>query len=294
MQRSGRPQTRQRHRRALRAPAVEHLCLGQGETQQHLAAKRALALALGARGLNVALEVEVLSDEGDRRADVLVEHPRTKLQIAIEVQHSPLDLDAIQRRTRAYCAAGVAVIWVPTLDRATLDLRPIGDRLWAIERYSIPAWQRFAAAYHDLLWFWMEGSLWRGWLDDAWVAAPTRDPYAGDGWKRSQRWAGLTLQGPFAPEALRIQTSSKIAEPHETFTLPMGPTARFVVDGERSAIAAPAMMGWTEHRGRYQPRIAEGKAGLRTAKGQSSRGNQGSALALNNGSLRKLAGRRVA
>jgi len=228
---------------------------GQGETPQHLGAKLAIARALGERGLEVSIEAEILSSEGDRRADVLVTHPRTGLQIAIEVQHSALGLTAIQRRMRAYHAAGVAVIWVPTLDRASLGLLPLGERLSVAERYPVPAWQRFAAAYHDVLWFWMDGSLWRGWFDDTWIAAPTHDAYAGDGWKKSQRWAGLTLEGPFAADALRIQISSRAAEPHETFMLPSGPTARFVVDGERGPVVAPTAVGWAERTGRYHPKL---------------------------------------
>lgn len=254
---------------------------GRGETHQHLAAKYAIARAFGQRGLDVSIEAEILSSEGDRRADVLVRHPRTGRQIAIEVQHSALDIAAVQRRTRAYHAAGVAVIWVPTLDRATLGLTSLGDRLLVAERYPVPAWQRFVAAYHDALWFWMDGALWRGWLDDAWIAASTRDPYAGDGWKNSERWAGLTLGGPFAADALRIQISSRVAEPHESFTLPSGPTARFVVDGERDLVAAPTVVGWTEHDGRCHPKMCRAEANLQPATRHGSRriGSRAAALA---------------
>jgi len=101
----------------------------------------------------------------------------------------------------------------------------------------------------------MDGSLWRGWFDDTWIAAPTHDAYAGDGWKKSQRWAGLTLEGPFTADALRIQISSRAAEPHETFLLPSGPTARFVVDGERGPVVAPTAVGWAERTGRYHPKL---------------------------------------
>lgn len=232
----------------------------KGETAQHLAAKSAIAASFGARGLLVRLEAEVLSCVGDRRADVLVEHPANGARVAIEIQHSPLDLNAIQDRTRAYCAANVAVIWVPTLDRKNLNLRSIGGDVLVAERYSVPGWQRFAAAYHGMLWFWMDGALWRGWLDDAWIPAPTRDPLAGEGWMPSRRWAVLTIEGPFVPASLRIQLRLNVLRSHETFQFPPGPSAHFVVDGEPKKDFTPAMCAWRERDGRSSPYTTANKA----------------------------------
>ena len=54
----------------------------------------------------------VLSSESDRRADVLVWKVGGDRRVAIEVQHSSLSVADIERRTKAYIAADVPVIWI--------------------------------------------------------------------------------------------------------------------------------------------------------------------------------------
>ena len=252
----------------------------RGETVQHMAAKRALAGAFAARGLEVAIEAELLSSEGDRRADVLVARPGGGVRVAIEVQHSALALGAIERRTRAYAAAGVGVIWVPTLDLARYKARALpGSGLRAIDRYVAPPWQRFAAAYHGVLWFWANGALWRGWLDDAWVARPSTHEDDGSAWQRSRRWSGLTLQGPFAPLALRIAPRANALEPHERFAMPRGHAANFVLEGEAGMDPAPTALLWSANVAAapqlaLTPRAIRGEAApvVRPARGTAQRG----------------------
>ena len=83
---------------------------GRGETFAHLQAKLILRDNFRRRGLQADVERVVLSSESDRRADVLVWKPNTDQRVAIEVQHSYLFAPDIERRTKAYMAAGVPVI----------------------------------------------------------------------------------------------------------------------------------------------------------------------------------------
>ena len=232
---------------------------GTGESAAHLAAKRAFLDALAARGLDVEAEAEVLSGEGDRRADILVRHPATGARVAIEIQHSALALDAIEARSRAYAAAGVAVIWVPTLAVARLAARPLGDGgLRHVERYAAPPWQRWIDALGGATWFWDAGRLWRGWLSESWLARgadATTDPFADTGWRPSRRWTGLTLEGPFVAGDLRIHLHRRGTECHDEFTLPAGPAATFVVADERRAPPAPTRSAWSLRRDYATPTV---------------------------------------
>ncbi len=222
----------------------------RGETPTHLAAKAALALAFAQRGLAVEIEAEVLSGAGDRRADILVRHPETGARFAIEVQHSALGLEAIEARTRAYAAAGVPVIWIATLDWSKLTWRGLAGGLRLSERYAPPPWQRFAAAYHGQLWFWAEGALWRGWLDEAWMARGKTEA----GWVPSRRWSALTLEGPFAPEAVRIAARAVRVEPHESYAFPPGFAPNLVASGGRSGDAMPTIIRWESRASDSIPR----------------------------------------
>lgn len=243
---------------------------GTGETAVHLDAKRSLCAALVARGLDARLEIEVDSLVGDRRADILVRSPRTGAPIAIEIQHSDLAVDAIEARTRAYAAAGVAVLWIPTLDQARLGLASVpGTRLSATTRYAAPEWQRWAAAYHGHLWFWCGDALRRGWLDQGWVAAAhTAD---NGGWRPSRRFVSLTLEAPVAPRDLRLAIGRRLASPHERYRLPTGPGVTMLAPGETRSPPPPSAPQWIDRGGRFSPGFGSpdrvsAHASLRTAR----------------------------
>jgi competence protein CoiA len=88
---------------------------GRNETHAHLLAKLLLRNEFRRRGLQADVERVVLSSESDRRADVLVRKPNTDRRVAIENQHSYLSAPDFERRTKAYIAAGVPVIWIGLL-----------------------------------------------------------------------------------------------------------------------------------------------------------------------------------
>lgn len=80
-----------------------------GETRAHLEAKLLVANALGKRGLKAEVEFVVNALPGDRRADVMAWSPKG-LQITIELQHTPIGLDEIEKRASSYARAGIAQI----------------------------------------------------------------------------------------------------------------------------------------------------------------------------------------
>src|SRR3954464_4411013 len=69
----------------------------RGETRAHLEAKLLVGIALKARGLRAELECVQEGLSGDRRADVLVWSPNGR-RLAIELQHTPIGLDEIEKR----------------------------------------------------------------------------------------------------------------------------------------------------------------------------------------------------
>lgn len=207
-----------------------------GETQAHLRAKRALRDGFAARGLRVEVEAPVLSADGDRRADVLVHHPTARRRFAIEVQHQALDFDAIDRRTRAYMAAGVAVVWVALIKADALagaDSTPAG---LVIRRYAPRPWERWAHAYARAeLWF-IEpesGHLWRGVMKEHLIEKPYSEwvefgveQTAGGFTYPSKRWRELHLTGPHEPAGVMIVPFQRKAWSGKTFSVPGGPAAR--------------------------------------------------------------------
>ena len=158
---------------------------GRGETQAHLRAKLMLRDAFRSRGFQADVEQVVLSSESDRRADVLIWKPNTDRRVAIEVQHSYLSPSDIERRTKAYMAAGVPVIWIGLL-KWTQPLN--GD---CEPAYRSCGWQDWAQDYNG-------GHLWLLDLDIA-VGKMWRV------WFRGGPFSATLREGPFDIQSLRIK-----------------------------------------------------------------------------------------
>jgi competence protein CoiA len=208
-----------------------------GETQAHLKAKKALRDGFAARGHRVEVEAPVLSVAGDRRADVLVYDPTNGRRFSIEVQHQALDFDAIDRRTRAYMAVGVPVVWVALIKAEALagaETTPAG---LVISRYAPRPWEKWAHAYGmGALWF-IEpesGQLWRGVMKEHLIEVPYSSWYdsygneesAGGYTRHSKKWRELHLTGPHEPAAVMIEPFARSAWSGKAFSLPGGPAAK--------------------------------------------------------------------
>ncbi len=209
----------------------------RGETREHLLAKTVIRDAFRERGYQAEYEVEVLSGSGDRRADVLLTNGSGK-RVAVEVQHTPILYDAIERRTGGYIAARVPVIWVGILSgKMKDDALPVKAGL-EIEQYVIRPWEKWAHAYYfKELWYIdpQERTLWKGQFSDylidvestSWYNEYGEEQYAGGYSRISRKWKTLTLTGPVPLSEAKIGLKSRKAWESNTFKLPRGQFAHF-------------------------------------------------------------------
>lgn len=224
------------------------------ETWEHQQAKEDFAAAYRARSLSCDVEVEVLSIDGDRRADVLLNAPGDGYRVALELQHSTLDYATLERRTGAYLAAGVAVIWVPILIRKRLGepSRIAGTEIFYVNRYSAPPWQLWIHDLQGRLWFYdpVTRGVWRGMLDKCMLYRnPTSwfedgdEHSAGGAWYASERWSSLFLQGPFSLSQLRARRVKRAPRKRRGYHLPGDIGADFVLVDEPADYAMPVRIG---------------------------------------------------
>lgn len=103
--------------------------------------------------------------KGDRRADVMTWHSDSGQAIAIELQHSTIDLDIIESRAQSYASARIAQFWIGFLgknakDKAYLD----GKDRWKIEQYSVRPFENWISGFNLGNGSWMydpfEGCFW--------------------------------------------------------------------------------------------------------------------------------------
>jgi competence protein CoiA len=224
------------------------------ETWEHQQAKEHFAAAYRARGLVCDIEAEVLSIDGDRRADVLLHAPGDAYRVALEVQHTTLDFAALESRTAAYLRAGVPVIWIPILVRKRLGepQRIAGTNIYYVSHYSAPPWQAWIHDLQGRLWFYdpIARGAWRALLDDcmlyrnptSWFADGEERSAGGD-WYSSERWSSLFLEGPYDLSQLRVRRLTWHARKRRSYRLPMGIGADFMLADEAADYSIPVRIG---------------------------------------------------
>jgi hypothetical protein len=170
---------------------------GRGETLAHLQAKLMLRDNFRRRGLQADVERVVLSSESDRRADGLVSKPNTDRRMAIEVQHSYLSVADIERRTKAYMAAGVPVIWIGLMNWGRLGGGDQSLNGYYVMDYRLCDWEKWAHDYNaGNVWLLdvnlSGGRMWRAW------------------------WSGgsTILEGPFKIQSLHIKFFKRMQTLH--------------------------------------------------------------------------------
>ncbi|ASR08877.1 hypothetical protein CHY08_18240 [Rhizobium leguminosarum bv. viciae] len=212
----------------------------KGETAEHREAKVALRDAFRRISYIADYEVEVLSIQGDRRADVLITSPDGQRQWALEIQHTPILYPAIEARTKAYIAAQVPVLWVGILSsdmKAGAKPTPGGV---VIRKYTIRPWEKWAQALaFKELWYVdpSDGTLWRGEFSEhmihvestSWFESGGVEQSAGGYSRQSKRWRTLTLRGPYGVNQLAIGTKWRKAWSSPVFSLPQGLIASLTV-----------------------------------------------------------------
>jgi hypothetical protein len=116
---------------------------------------------------------------------------------SIEVQHSNLSVLDIERRTKAYMAAGVPVIWIGLMNWGLLG---IGDRSlngYYVMNYRSRDWEKWAHNYNG-------GHLW---LLDVNVSG-------GEMWRASFQGGATILEGPFGIQSLHIKFFKRMRSLH--------------------------------------------------------------------------------
>jgi hypothetical protein len=209
-----------------------------GETLAHLEAKLALKEALAPRCHRSELEWPVPSLAGDRRADVFV-WDMSGGRIAFELQHTGIGIEEVERRTRAYMAAGLAVVWLPFLRSRFRALArrtaPGEDGDWIVERYRPKPFERWLNAFNfGEVWYWAPRTkrLMRGVFepDLAMVPAPAWHEAFGESQlvpaSTATPFVTLRLDGPYDPSALLIRCAPRKPASLGRYELPGGPMAR--------------------------------------------------------------------
>lgn len=210
-----------------------------GETQAHLASKIVLRDAFRRMGYGADYEVEVLSGGGDRRADVLLTSPDGRARVAVEVQHTPILYDAIERRTSAYITAGIPVMWLGILTDKMRNDAEIRNNGLVLRQYTIRPWEKWAHAFaFKELWFIdpAEHTLWQGTFSEHLIEVPSSSWYSSEGEEQSaggytrysKRWRTLTLLGPYKIEECKVMLKTRKAWSSSAFSLPGGRFAHFV------------------------------------------------------------------
>jgi Competence protein CoiA-like family len=211
-----------------------------GETIAHLEAKKLVRDSMVARGLRAEIEYIVATLPRDRRADVMVWSPNGE-QLAIELQHTSIDLDEIEERAGSYARAGIAQMWIPFLSKsAMLDAEPRGAGCIFIETYSARPFERWVHGLHGFGGMWMysanDKTFWHGslkghqiWVEEtSWFEAGGVERTEGGYYRWSKRYRELTLSGPRGIDRLLISIKSRGAYSQATYNWPACRLASFV------------------------------------------------------------------
>lgn len=210
------------------------------ETKAHLEAKQLVADALARRSISAQLEFGVDTLPGDRRADVMAWSPKG-LQIAFELQHTPIGLDEIERRAISYARVGIAQIWIPFLGSSVWAngcSRYKGD--WFVERYSPRPFERWVHGFNGQDGMWMydpkNKAFWRGRLaghqiyveESTWYSEGGDENYSGGFHRYSKRYKELTLEGPYEAESLLVKVKPRRAYTKNGYNWSAGRVAHLV------------------------------------------------------------------
>lgn len=167
----------------------------------------------------------------------------SNIRVAIELQHTSIGIEEIEKRAFSYAREGIAQAWVPFV-RATLwkqaePRRGGDDGDIFIEQYPARPFERWAHGFHfGRLWFYdpRNKTLWRGNFDEhhiwveysSWYDADGEERSAGGFYRVSKRLKELTLWGPYSLDRVKIKLSRRKVWRTDRYNLPAGRVARFV------------------------------------------------------------------
>lgn len=200
-------------------------CTSAGETWQHADAKGTILDSLRARKIESFPEVECLTIEGDRRADVLAWVPvgdsresHLERRMAFEVQFSQISDEGLNQRTSAYMSARVPVVWIPVVNQSKFGtaFRLKSDpRFHKCNNVQLPIWIDRIRDIQNELWIYVPQSkaFFKMWNLTCYRYIERNDYHNSNGeecssggyWKAYERLGDIILYGPVAFEELKIQ-----------------------------------------------------------------------------------------
>lgn len=210
-----------------------------GETRAHMEAKVLVANVLKACGLRAELELIVNCLPGNRRADVMAWSPEG-LQIAFELQHTPIGRDEIERRASSYARADIAQIWIPFIKSNVWNAGVPRHGGWFVKRYSPRDFERWVHGFNGKNGMWMydptHKAFWLGRLaghqtyveETTWHSEGGEENYGGGFYKYSKRFKELTLEGPLKAEDIRIRVTKRRAFARAGYNWPAARIANLI------------------------------------------------------------------
>ena len=212
----------------------------KGETKAHLEAKKVVVDALKGRGLKANAEFVVDTLPGDRRADVMTWRPDGQM-VAIELQHTSISLDEIEKRAFSYARASIAQMWIPFLHiRPGLDVtRTSVDTGLLVSRYSPRPFEIWVHGLNgkDGLWMYSprDHTFWVALLqaheiyveESNWHGEGGEEMSSGGYYRDSKRFRDLSLTGPYKIDDLRIKLKPRRRFSLHQYNWPEGKIASF-------------------------------------------------------------------
>jgi competence protein CoiA len=178
----------------------------KGETLEHMRAKIAFRNALAKSYPDVQVEKLISSLPNDRRADIYFSG-RSGERAVIELQHTSISLNEIEKRSSTYAREGIAQLWIALLSSKSLGAgEPTKGGIY-IEKYPARPFERWIHGLHygGILYFnSAKEELWAGRLRKHILSVEGSSWYneygeeeTSDGYEKpSRRWKELTLKGP--------------------------------------------------------------------------------------------------
>lgn len=188
----------------------------KGETLAHLRSKRLIQSVFRSRGLRAEVEFLIGGGRNKNRADIAVWSPTGRI-VAIEMQHSNISLDEIERRAFSYAEQEIGQIWVPFLRDETLrGMKYVNANEFLVERYPARPFERWIQALNYGVGIWMYDpkgermyccimdKCWVGGEESSWYDEYGDEQYGGGPYV-SRRYKKLTLLGPCDLENLKLK-----------------------------------------------------------------------------------------
>lgn len=202
-----------------------------GETAAHMKSKLDFHDHFISLGLPSRVEAPVSFNGIRSRADVYVATTKKGIPAALEIQHTNISLDEIERRTQNYNKLGVAVGWIPLLDLDKHDVIYDSPKGWIIKQYAPKPFEIWIHGFnYGRVWYYehKENTLWEGVFSPYMIEVPHSEWYetggnhvSVGGYSRySKRWRTLTLSGMYDLNGVEFSIAKREAKTLGIYNFP--------------------------------------------------------------------------